>query len=151
MNKIEIPQSVVDTAIIQSEIPYNYEDSVTLNHFLNIHINTYLEDKARESKSCWWWEASQNNSGGYFIDNEDVCETLLIQAESEEEAEERLNYITKDYSEYCGCCGERWYGVSEGFVSVEEYKKDYYRSPFRNKVMIYPKYGKHYIVHLGRK
>lgn len=63
-----------------------------------------------------WYTVNQNNSGGYFIQNEDVNQYVSVQAISLEEAELRLEDITENYSEYCSCCGERWYWYSlEGF------------------------------------
>lgn len=51
---------------------------------------------------------SQNNSGGYFIINDDVALYLIIEAQTADEAVNKMNDITADYSEYCSCCGERW-------------------------------------------
>lgn len=50
----------------------------------------------------------QNNSGGYFIQNEMVDEYLCVEANTIKEAEKRIEEITKDYSDFCPCCGERW-------------------------------------------
>jgi len=52
---------------------------------------------------------SQNNSGGYFIRNEHVDHYVIVEATSVQEAKQKLAEITEDYSEFCGCCGERWY------------------------------------------
>ncbi|GAA0071766.1 hypothetical protein UT300003_32910 [Clostridium sardiniense] len=54
---------------------------------------------------------SQNNSGGYFIRNDEVTETIIIEANSVEEAKRKAEDITRDYSQYCPCCGERWYEI----------------------------------------
>lgn len=53
----------------------------------------------------------QNNSGGYLMeDDEDgICEVLIVEATSPNEAEERVGKITEDYMEYCSCCGDRWF------------------------------------------
>lgn len=56
-----------------------------------------------------FYTVDQNNSGGYFIDIEDVGHYVIIEAENAEQAETKLNEIVEDYSEYCGCCGTRWY------------------------------------------
>lgn len=56
-----------------------------------------------------WYELDQNNSGGYFIRNEDVRSTVLIQAISPEDAEARASSIISGYTSYCECCGERWH------------------------------------------
>lgn len=55
-----------------------------------------------------WWVFSQNNSGGYFIQNDDVDHYVAIQALNVEHALSRAERIFACYSEYCGCCGERW-------------------------------------------
>lgn len=51
---------------------------------------------------------SQNNSGGYFIINDDVASYLIIEAQNAQEAIDKMEDITLNYSEYCPCCGERW-------------------------------------------
>lgn len=70
-----------------------------------------------------WYTISQNNSGGYFIQNEDVNQYVSVQASSRDEAEDKLEEITSDYSEYCSCCGERWYWYDlEGFDTPMYYE-----------------------------
>ena len=62
----------------------------------------------------------QNNSGGYFIDNKDVAQVVIVEANTNYEAQRLLEDITKDYGEYCECCGFRWdldfgiFGIQEG-------------------------------------
>jgi hypothetical protein len=56
-----------------------------------------------------WFHYDQNNSGGYFIVNDVVAEDVYIQAPSAAEAEERAEQIFEPYSEFCDCCGERWF------------------------------------------
>ena len=56
----------------------------------------------------------QNNSGGYYItdDEHGICETVIIEAVSADEAWNKLNKIGENVSgmhDYCACCGERWY------------------------------------------
>lgn len=62
-----------------------------------------------------WWVFDQNNSGGYFIQNDDVDHYVAIQAINVQHAKQRAEDIFDDYSEFCHCCGERWYlwGVDE--------------------------------------
>ena len=60
-----------------------------------------------------FWEFSQNNSGGYFVeDNENgVCETVIIEAQTSDEAWNRLEKVgdkVDGFWNYCDCCGERW-------------------------------------------
>lgn len=52
---------------------------------------------------------TQNNSGGYFIQNNDVRQFVIVEADNAEQANLRANDIVEDYREYCQCCGERWY------------------------------------------
>lgn len=56
-----------------------------------------------------FYTINQNNSGGYIIDNEDVSNFVSVEANNFKEAEGKLRSITEDYSEFCECCGERWY------------------------------------------
>ncbi len=54
-----------------------------------------------------WFEFRQNNSGGYFEDNENVCEYVLIQAKSAASAISKAEEMM-DNSDSCPCCGDRW-------------------------------------------
>lgn len=56
-----------------------------------------------------WWHFNQNNSGGYFIDNDIVSHDVFIQANNANEARDKAEVIFEPFSEYCQCCGERWY------------------------------------------
>ena len=56
-----------------------------------------------------WFHYSQNNSGGYFIKDDMVCEDVFIQDVSAKRAQLRAEEIFEDRSDYCPCCGERWY------------------------------------------
>lgn len=56
-----------------------------------------------------WFTYDQNNSGGYFIDNDEVTHMICVQAENADAANAKAEEITKEYGEYCECCGERWY------------------------------------------
>lgn len=55
-----------------------------------------------------WWATSQVNSGGYYIENQVVKQIICVQANTEEEAIDKLDTITENFSEYCECCGDRW-------------------------------------------
>ena len=71
-----------------------------------------------------WYHYDQNNSGGYFISNDDVGEDVFIQAYSAEEADEMAWEIVREYTEYCDCCGERWYiDAHTGTKVPEKYGK----------------------------
>jgi hypothetical protein len=98
----------------------------------------------------------QNNSGGYFIENDDVREYLIIEADSVSEANDKMYDITEDYSEFCECCGERWdefwgeEGKDEPMIystPVNEVEK----GMFRNSCIIYYKNGDKKIVEFKEK
>lgn len=65
----------------------------------------------------------QNNSGGYTIENDDVAEFVIIEANSDKEAINKIKKITKNYMKYCPCCGERW------DFSLEELQESKYIVP----------------------
>lgn len=50
----------------------------------------------------------QNNSGGYFIENDDVAQNLIVEAVNAKDAELKMLDITASHSKYCSCCGKRW-------------------------------------------
>lgn len=51
----------------------------------------------------------QNNSGGYYLRDENVEEVIIIQSDSEENANNKLwSIVEDDYMEACECCGSRW-------------------------------------------
>lgn len=54
-----------------------------------------------------WFTFNQNNSGGFFVDDENVCECVIIQAETAEDASRFARRIM-DNSDSCPCCGDRW-------------------------------------------
>jgi hypothetical protein len=64
----------------------------------------------------------QNNSGGYFVKDENVSIHVIVEADTEEQANEKFDEILdgdSQYTTYCPCCGERWYGVDEVYETVE--------------------------------
>lgn len=113
-----------------------------------------LENKQTGSK---FFELGQNNSGGYHIINQDVSQCVIVEAMSSEEAEKKLEYITKDYDEYCSCCGQRWY--------INLYLKDGDDVPsiygdalpdrlggwFRNKAVVYFLNGSRYHIYMSKE
>lgn len=54
----------------------------------------------------------QNNSGGGFMSNDSVTFTVIIEASSADEANDRAEeigiYFDDDYEMDCPCCGPRW-------------------------------------------
>lgn len=64
----------------------------------------------------------QNNSGGYFVEDENVGIHVIIESDTEEQANKKFDEIldgNSKYTEYCPCCGERWYGVDTIYEKVE--------------------------------
>ena len=61
------------------------------------------------SDKLYWVEFRQNNSGGYFIRNGEVSDVVFIQGKSVEDIERIAESILSSHSDYCECCGGRWY------------------------------------------
>lgn len=62
---------------------------------------------------------NQSNPGGYFINNENIAEYVIIHAENANDANDKaeeigiyFDGISKGFD--CECCNDRWYRVSEG-------------------------------------
>ena len=73
-----------------------------------------------------FYEFNQNNSGGSFIEDDQLCHRIIIEAQSESEATriaESLGCYWDGVSKGidCDCCGDRWYGGSE--VDIEKINK----------------------------
>lgn len=64
-----------------------------------------------------FYTLAQNNSGGDWIENDEVRQEVIVEADSYDEARDKLMEITHDHSDYCDCCGERWW-----FYSIDEYE-----------------------------
>ena len=102
-----------------------------------------IREGAGNSESMKWFLFEQNNSGGYFIDNDDVCETVFIQARSAHEALNMAEFLFAPYSGYCECSGPRWgYCVddSDGTDVPMIYGVSIYESVeglFRKKCILY--------------
>lgn len=62
----------------------------------------------------YYYTAIQNNSGGYYIQNDEVDEIVVIEARNYAEATRKLDEITASHSSYCQCCGPRWGRLHEG-------------------------------------
>lgn len=103
-----------------------------------------------------FYTINQNNSGGYFIENDDVREYLIIEADSVDEANDKLYDITQDYSEYCSCCGKRWSNFNEDngseepmirYIPVDKVEE----GVFRHSCIIYYKNGDKRIVKFEKR
>lgn len=63
------------------------------------------------TQSTFFYVFNQNNSGGYFVIDENVAATVVIEAKNAKQAGERLEEIINadgKYTSFCGCCGRRW-------------------------------------------
>ena len=89
----------------------------------------------QEPQKLLWFEFSQNNSGGYYVEDDDVCEVVYIQAHTASEAIEKARRFCNN-SDSCACCGDRWsFWVDDNDGTVipmhygeplEFYKPDYF-------------------------
>jgi hypothetical protein len=52
----------------------------------------------------------QNNSGGFFDVDDLVCHRVVIEAETQEDAENIFAPMVVNQSSSCPCCGDRWHG-----------------------------------------
>lgn len=76
-----------------------------------------------------FYEVAQNNTGGSFVTNDKLCHRLIIEADSESEANDIAeslgcywNGVSDGYD--CECCGDRWYGSS--LIDIESYRESGY-------------------------
>ena len=70
------------------------------------------------------YKFDQNNSGGSFTVNNDLCENVIIEANSENEAIEKAESLGIYFNGVsdgcdCECCGDRWYKPSEMIFPFE--------------------------------
>lgn len=74
-----------------------------------------------------FYEFTQNNSGGSFDVNENVAHRVIIEANSEEEANKKFETLIEDQSSSCPCCGDRWYAEGN-LLDLDRLKKDGYET-----------------------
>lgn len=73
----------------------------------------------------------QNNSGGYYIKNNEVNEIVIVEGYDKNHCLSRLDDYLEYNSNYCECCGERWWGHKvvdskhEGYLSNLTELKEY--------------------------
>ncbi len=90
----------------------------------------------------------QNNSGGHFVEDEDVCENVIVEAHSPEDANLRADDIGIYFDGCeqgldCSCCGDRWNEIYEDEKGTEIpmiYGKDVtkiYAGMYSSKVIIH--------------
>ncbi|MGG0308293.1 hypothetical protein ABEY43_07235 [Priestia megaterium] len=94
-----------------------------------------------------FYNFSQCNSGGYFEVDDNVCEEVIVEANTYEQANEiaktiGIYFYGSSTGEDCSCCGDRWREVDEddgenepmiGSTLAREYK----RGTFRDQCYIY--------------
>lgn len=67
-----------------------------------------------------YYTYAQNNSGGYYIMNEDVGESIIVEAPNSHMANLIAEEIIQDYTSFCECCGERWYIEADDSDGTDE-------------------------------
>lgn len=82
-----------------------------------------MNDLVVTEKKLKWFHYNQNNSGGYFIQNDVVAEDVFVQAFSAAEASAIVSPALEEYSQYCECCGERWYYWQDDEDGTDEPEK----------------------------
>lgn len=87
-----------------------------------------------------FYQFDQNNSGGSFDVDDKVCHRLFIEADSEEEATSKAEFLGVYFNGCddgidCYCCGDRWYGSEEvesphpygdSIEEIAQYHADHY-------------------------
>lgn len=104
---------------------------------------------------------SQNNSGGSFERNDNVCEYVIVEADSFEDADRRaedigiyFNGVADGFD--CNCCGDRWQSAYDWSVNEEPciYGKplrEHTRAWAREKAYIYYKDGSKLVHHFKER
>ena len=75
-----------------------------------------------------FYSTSQNNSGGGYIQDKNVDQIVIVEADSAKEAEEYLGKLIDDnsYNESsCPCCGDHFYVFFEEDEGSSEPKSTY--------------------------
>ncbi|HEM3569543.1 TPA: hypothetical protein U1317_001199 [Streptococcus suis] len=105
----------------------------------------------------YFYVFDQNNSGGYFVIDENVSDTLVIEAHSEKEAADRLLKIINqkpEYTAFCPCCGSRWYpehpDVYTRYWVTDEQKQEFEEESNGRQAMYYPLEGIHRFIPWAR-
>lgn len=88
----------------------------------------------------------QNNSGGYFVTDENIASEIVIEAIDENQAAKRLIEIVgqkPEYTEFCPCCGQRWYpeyddGVYTRYWVSDECFEEFEKERDGHEAIFYP-------------
>lgn len=75
-------------------------------------ITSIINEKCKD-KGSKFYTFTQNNSGGYFDNDDNVCELVIIEAKSVEQVNNKaldvgIYFNGVDTGEDCSCCGDRW-------------------------------------------
>lgn len=73
-----------------------------------------------------FYHFTQTNSGGYFDIDDNVCNHVIIEALSEEQARSLLSSLIVCQSPSCKCCGDRWAIDYPTLVDTDRYQKNGY-------------------------
>lgn len=101
-----------------------------------------IESLLKDPSQLKWYHFSQNNSGGYFVEDENVCEDVLIQRYCAKDAIDFAESIMNN-EDSCPCCGDRWsFSVreEEGTTEPTIYRKSVYStdcSMFRSRAILH--------------
>lgn len=118
---------------------------------------TWEELLGNKTEGAKFYSFGQNNSGGYHIVNQDVSQTVIVEAFNAKEAEDKAKHITQDYDEYCSCCGERWdteVDYEEGDIVPSIYGEalsDRLGGWFRTKAVVYFLNGSRFHIYMGKE
>lgn len=97
--------------------------------------------KTEKARPKLYFTFTQNNSGGFFIKDAEagICEYVIVEAYSAEQAQEIFNKIGEDVSgfhEFCSCCGQRWdddwLDEEDGKLLPMIYNKDVFKDVCRS-------------------
>lgn len=83
-----------------------------VEHSIKSQITNIIDEKCRNESSKFYY-FNQNNSGGRFDEDDDVCESVIIEARSVEQANNRaldigIYFDGVNLGMDCPCCGDRW-------------------------------------------
>ena len=147
------------------ETKNNWRKSLSAREELKILKEKMGEEKAEEiinsnkpkikekKKPTRFFNFNQNNTGGSFDEDEDLDTEVIIEAYDPEDVNNRAREIGIYFDgcsdgRDCGCCGDRWYPVSDndkGTKKPEIYSKDItklYKGSYRESCIVYYVNGK---------
>lgn len=110
-----------------------------------------VEGKMMTTGQTYFYVFIQNNSGGYFVTDENIASEIVIEATDENQAAKRLIEIVDqkpEYTEFCPCCGERWYpefndGVYTHYLVSDGHLEEFEKERDGHEAVFYPLGGEH--------